>query len=172
SRCWITQNLGATNQATSATDNTEASAGWYWQFNRSRGYKHTGATSTTILTPAWTITLIGESSNWIAARDPCAIELGVGWRIPTTTEWFNADANGAWVGYNNTYSSVLVLHAAGYLDNNGTLDGRVSGGHYGYYWSSNQIDTYNSRRLAINTDYDTYVDNGGKSYGHSLRCIK
>jgi len=39
-RRWITQNLGATNQATSADDATEPSAGWYWQFNRKQGFKH------------------------------------------------------------------------------------------------------------------------------------
>ena len=42
SKCWITQNLGADQQATSATDATEASAGWYWQFGRKQGFKHDG----------------------------------------------------------------------------------------------------------------------------------
>src|SRR4030042_3548467 len=45
-KCWIARNLGADNQAGSATDDTEASAGWYWQFNRKQGYKHDGATRT------------------------------------------------------------------------------------------------------------------------------
>jgi hypothetical protein len=38
-KCWITQNLGASQQATAVNDATEASAGWYWQFNRKQGYK-------------------------------------------------------------------------------------------------------------------------------------
>ncbi len=45
-KCWITQNLGADHQASAASDNTEASAGWYWQFNRKRGFKHDGTTRT------------------------------------------------------------------------------------------------------------------------------
>jgi hypothetical protein len=70
-KCWIAQNLGATQQATSATDNTDASAGWYWQFNLKQGYA-VGPS------PAWTITSISEDSNWTAAQDPCALLLGAG----------------------------------------------------------------------------------------------
>ncbi len=33
SKCWITSNLGATNEASSATDATDNASGWYWQFN-------------------------------------------------------------------------------------------------------------------------------------------
>ena len=36
-KCWITQNLGATQQATAATDATAASAGWYFQFRNVQG---------------------------------------------------------------------------------------------------------------------------------------
>ena len=46
SKCWITSNLGADHQATAVNDATEASAGWYWQFNRKQGYKHDGTTRT------------------------------------------------------------------------------------------------------------------------------
>jgi hypothetical protein len=83
SKCWITSNLGSDHQATSVDDATEASAGWYWQFNRMQGYKHDGA----IRTPntAWT-TWIGENSNWLIASDPCHIELGGAWRLPTASE--------------------------------------------------------------------------------------
>ena len=35
-KCWITRNLGASKQAATVSDNSEASAGWYWQFNRKR----------------------------------------------------------------------------------------------------------------------------------------
>lgn len=45
-KCWITSNLGADHQATAVDDNTEASAGWYWQFNRMQGYKNDGSTRT------------------------------------------------------------------------------------------------------------------------------
>ncbi len=34
SKCWINSNLGADHQAIAVNDAAEASAGWYWQFNR------------------------------------------------------------------------------------------------------------------------------------------
>ncbi|MCX6304308.1 MAG: hypothetical protein NT040_05025 [Bacteroidetes bacterium] len=40
---WITKNLGADHQADSVNDATEASAGWYWQFNHKQGYKFNGS---------------------------------------------------------------------------------------------------------------------------------
>jgi hypothetical protein len=80
-KCWITSNLGADHQATAVSDATEASAGWYWQFNRRQGYKHDGTSRTPNTT--W-ISSISEISDWIAANDPCTIELGIGWRLPIT----------------------------------------------------------------------------------------
>ncbi len=91
SKCWITRNLGATQQANTVSDATEASAGWYWQFNRKQGYQNTGGTS---VTPSWTITSISETSDWLTVYDPCNIELGSAWRIPTYTEWYNVDNTG------------------------------------------------------------------------------
>jgi hypothetical protein len=88
-KCWITSNLGADHQATAVNDATEPSAGWYWQFNLKQGYKHDGTTRTP--NTAW-ITNISESSDWTSMNDPCVLELGNGWRIPTYTEWTNVDA--------------------------------------------------------------------------------
>ncbi|MES2398323.1 MAG: hypothetical protein V4549_20080 [Bacteroidota bacterium] len=164
SKCWITQNLGSTNQAGSATDATDASAGWYWQFNRKQGYK-VGPT------PAWTITAINEASDWLAANDPCTIELGAGWRIPTNTEWTNADANGPWANYTDAYNSVLKLHAAGYLTATaGALGSRGISGS-GSYWSSTQSSTTNGWYLIFNSGIST-MNSLNKSYGFSLRCLR
>ena len=161
-KCWLTQNLGSSQQASSATDATDASAGWYWQFNRKKGYK-VGPT------PAWTITSISEASDWVAAQDPCTIELGAGWRIPTYNEWANADGEG-WVNYTNTYNSVLKLHAAGYLDDsNGSLYNR---GNDGYYWSSTQGGSANGSSLYFDSS-NCFIDNSNdKAYGFSLRCLR
>jgi uncharacterized protein (TIGR02145 family) len=165
-KCAIIQNLGATNKASSETDNTEASAGWYWQFNRKQGYKHDGTTRTPNTT--W-ITSISETSDWVSANDPCTIELGTGWRIPTNTEWTSADANGSWGNYNDTYASVLKLHAAGHLSNGGGSLG--SRGSNGYYRSGTQY--------GATTGWSLYFFSGGsdmtyinKAYGFSVRCIK
>jgi uncharacterized protein (TIGR02145 family) len=166
SKCWITSNLGADHQATAVSDATEPSAGWYWQFNRKQGFKHTG----TVRTPNTTwISSINENSNWTNANDPCAIELGVGWRIPTKTEWTNVEASGNWTNWNGPWNSALKMHAAGDLDaTNGSLSQR---GSFGAYWSSTQADgvdgfaeCFSSGLIVVSMEY--------KPTGFSLRCTK
>jgi len=165
-KCWITQNLGADHQASSATDATEASAGWYWQFNRKQGYKHDGTTRTPNTT--W-ITSINENSDWQSGNDPCRLLLGAGWRIPTKTEWENADATGGWDNYTETYASVLKLHAAGDLEN---LDGSLfARGFYGTYWSSTQYSSTEGWSLVLASGASNR-SMGGKTYGLSVRCLR
>ena len=168
-KCWITQNLGSSNQASSATDATEASAGWYWQFNLKQGYKHDGATRTPNTT--W-ITPVSGTSDWLQANDPCTIELGAGWRIPTAEEWFNADkygVTGGWDNYTETYADVLKLHAAGFLlSSNGSLGYR---GTNGTYWSSTQYDATAGWYLGFDSSHSS-MSNGSKAYGFSLRCLR
>ncbi len=165
-KCWITQNLGATDQASSKTDNDELSAGWYWQFNRKQGYKHDGTNRTPNTT--W-ITPINESSDWLPANDPCTILLGTGWRIPTKTEWENADNTGGWDNYTETYNSVLKLHAAGFLHSSGgSLNHRCS---VGYYWSSTQSSSTNGWDLVFSSS-NSLMGSGTKAYGFSLRCLR
>jgi uncharacterized protein (TIGR02145 family) len=167
-KCWITKNLGASEQATVVSDATEASAGWSFQFNHKQGFKHDG----TIRTPNTTwINSIVESSNWIAAKDPCSLELGADWRIPTNTEWTNVNGatGGNWTNWNGPYGSALKLHAAGYLNHSdGSLTNR---GSHGYYWSSTQSDaTYGSFLYFNSGSCDMY--NFSKAYGFSIRCIR
>lgn len=160
-KCWITQNLGADNQATSAYDATEAAAGWYWQFNHQQGYKHDGTT----LTPGWIITLIDESSDWLAANDPCTSLLGNGWRLPTQTEWQTADV---WGNGLHAYIDVLKLHVAGDLDKDvGSL---LSRGYCGYYWSSTQGGSTVGWALGLGSDCVMFTP--FKAYGLSVRCLR
>ena len=164
-KCWITQNLGADHPASSATDATEASAGWYWQFNKQQGYKHTGSVRTPNTT--W-ISSINENSDWTASNDPCSILLGSGWRLPTRWEWNSAMSSG-WDNYYETYSSVLKIHAAGYLDySNGSL---LERGGLGFYYSSTQYDNTLSYFLGL-TNTDCWIDKDLKSYGFTARCLK
>ena len=164
-KCWITQNLGSTNQATSETDITEGSAGWYWQFNRKRGFKNNGTTTS----PTYPSTNSNtDLLNWNSSNDPCTIELGSGWRIPNVTEWTNV---------NNTnlraqaYAGVLKMHAAGFLiQGSGTLSNR---GTNFAYWSSNYSDLTNAKALSIQTT-QTYnqITNNDKDAAFSIRCIR
>jgi len=165
-KCWITQNLGATNQATSPTDATEDAGGWFWQFNCKQGYKHDGSTRTP---SSWYITNINENSNWEPANDPCTILLGSTWRIPTYSEWYNADANNNWSNFNQTFSSAIKLHAAGLLyPNDGSLYGR---GAAGYYFTSSQYSTTQAYHLGLGSTGSS-LSEVNKPYGMTLRCIK
>jgi hypothetical protein len=164
-KCWISSNLGSDHQATAVNDATEASAGWYWQFNRKQGYKHDGST----LTPGWTIFSINENSDWQTANDPCNLELGAPWRIPTYIEWYNVDNTADWTNWDGPWGSELKLHAAGYLNySNGSLEYQ---GSFGYSWSSTQIDSSNGWRLDF-LSYGSYMYNGNKAYGFSVRCLR
>jgi hypothetical protein len=163
-KCWITSNLGSDHQALSFDDATEASAGWYWQFNRKLGYKVEGTT----ITPSWTITSINENSDWMTANDPCAIELGSFWRVPSYTEWYNVDNSGGWASWNGSWNSGLKLHAAGVIWPSGYFERR---GLRGYYLTSTQNAANTSWKLQLsNEDCQMSVD--VKALGFSLRCIK
>ncbi|TCC96045.1 fibrobacter succinogenes major paralogous domain-containing protein [Pedobacter hiemivivus] len=166
-RCWITQNLGADQQGTSAYDATETSAGWFWQFNRLQGYKAEGAT--TIPATGWN-TSINENKDWEADNDPCVRLLGGGWRLPTTTEWTNArDIPQNWTNMNMAYNSVLKIHAAGILDaRTGAL---IRRGTEAYFWSGTQ----GSVNLGGNLYFTAGVGSMAafdKTYGSSIRCLR
>ena len=166
SKCWITSNLGADNQATAANDASEASAGWYWQFNRKQGYKHDGTTRTPNTT--W-IPSISENYDWTTINDPCSMELGTGWRLPTLAEWANVDASGNWTNWNGTWNTALKMHAAGYLSDSGSsLNDR---GSSGFYWSSTQDGAANGWNLYFSSGY-SYMNYYYKAYGFSTRCLR
>jgi hypothetical protein len=164
-KCWITSNLGSDHQATAKNDATEASAGWYWQFNLKQGYKHDGTTRTP--NTAW-ISSISETSDWISTNDPCHLELGT-WRIPTYTEWYNVDNAGGWGTWDGPWNSGLKMHAAGGLFySDGSLSNR---GSYGHYWSSKQYDATNGWYLSFYSGYSVMYSNY-KAYGFSARCVR
>jgi hypothetical protein len=166
-KCWITSNLGSDNQATAVDDATEPSAGWYWQFNRKQGYKHDGTTRTP--NTIWISNNFNEPSGWIAANDPCNIELGLPWRIPTYTEWNNVDNTGGWTNWNGPWGSSLKLHAAGALDySDGSLYIRGSSGRY---WSSTQ-GAPNDCWYLVFGNWQSAMSNSIKINGFSVRCVR
>jgi hypothetical protein len=167
SKCWITSNLGADHQATAVNDTTEASAGWHWQFNRMQGYKVTNQGTRTPNT-TW-ITPINENLDWQAANDPCALEMGNGWRLPTYNEWLNVNTTGNWTDWNGPWNSNLKLHAAGDLYG---VDGSwINQGIQGRYWSSMQNTTVWGWCLYFATS-TTGLYGAAKQFGFSVRCIK
>lgn len=165
-KCWIISNLGSDHQATNAMDDSEASAGWHWQFNRKQGYKHDGTTRTP--NTAW-VNSISENTNWTAANDPCALELGSGWRLPTSSEWTSVDAAGGWANRDDAFASPLKLHAAGYLYQ--TSGPWINQGLTGHYWSSTQSGNANGSYLYFHGG-DSSVSTDAKAAGFSVRCLK
>jgi hypothetical protein len=164
-KCWIMSNLGSDNQATAKNDVTEASAGWYWQFNKKQGYKHDGTERTP--NTAW-ITNIDEDQDWIAANDPCTIELANGWRIPTRAEWTNVKNSSLWTNWNGPWNSPLRIHAAGRIGSDGTLNFR---GEEGNYWSGIRTNSSNAYHLQFNST-TAVVGNESKARGESVRCVR
>ena len=113
--------------------------------------------------------LFNEDSDWIPANDPCKSELGTGWRIPSSTEWTNVKAGGAWANWNGPWDAGLKIHAAGYLLNlNGALSDRSQ---TGVYWSGSQSGSVNGLYLVFGSSFLS-INNADKTYGFSLRCIK
>jgi M6 family metalloprotease-like protein/uncharacterized protein (TIGR02145 family) len=163
-KCWITSNLGSDHQATAVDDATEASAGWYWEFNRKQGFKHDGITRTPN-TP-WVYPIV-EDSDWLPDSDPCTSELGIKWRIPTSTEWANVDAGGNWMNWTGPWNSSLKLHAAGGLNPDGSLFSRGFDGHYHSRIQSSTTHSY----FLIFWNVSSYVNSAEKSGGWSLRCL-
>lgn len=183
SKCWITQNLGATTNAALATESTEPNAGWYWQFNRAAGWKYDTSLYRSSAPTTWNSSTdntacspVVSGTEWCSTNDPCTLLLGTGWRLPTNSEWTNANANGQhigggtnWANYNDTFADVLKLHAAGYLDNStGSLLGR---GTLGFSWSSTQYSSTFGYYLLFASSYSTMNANY-KAYGFVVRCLK
>ncbi|MBB2150641.1 fibrobacter succinogenes major paralogous domain-containing protein [Pedobacter gandavensis] len=165
-KCWITQNLGADRAAISATDDTESSAGWYWQFNRLQGYQSAANGRTPNTT--WN-TSITENADWTSANDPCVQQLGSGWRMPTMTEWTNAKIKTNWKNVYDAYNSDLKLHAAGFLHyQNGGINRR---GTEGYFWATTQsTPSLGGNIYFAGTVSDVaYFD---KIYAWSVRCLR
>ena len=164
-KCWITSNLGADHQAITVDDATEASAGWYWVFNRKQGYKQDGST----ITPLWTPPNIWEDYDWTPSSDPCRIELGIDWRIPTNTEWTNVDATEGWEDWTGPWNSSLKLHAAGQVGGvNGNIGNR---GELGFYWSSTQSTWMNGWGLYFGIS-NSSITQFGKFGAMSIRCLR
>jgi len=162
-KCWITSNLGSDHEA--AFSNDISASGWYWQFNRKQGYAYDGTTRVPAST--WDFK-VSDNSNWTPGNDPCAIELGAGWHVPTLHEWSNVDNK--WYNWGNAFASPLKLSASGYLYyRNGNLMYREK---YGMYWSNEQsvysTYAYNLQLWAFTSNTSLFP----KSMGQSIRCVK
>ena len=166
-KCWIAQNLGATNMASAFSDSTEASAGWYWQFGLQQGYKYEGTTRTPNST--W-ITSVSDNNHWNSTKDPCTLLLGAAWRLPSNVEMNALFANGGWINSGlAAYNSNLKMHANGGLNN--ITGAVVDRGGTGVWYSST---SYNATTTYYWYTQSTFfsVARAEKAYGWGVRCLR
>lgn len=171
-KLWTRMNLGATAEPTSPTDQSRASAGWYFQFHLEQGFFMDE--SERIPDEIW-FNSISVNADWDESDDPCRLLLGGTWRLPTQDEWESfrvAPVEDGGMGggtLEDAFNSDLKLHAAGLVRLSGTeLD--VSGIH-GYYWSGDQRGNTEAHGLHFNSSFSSMVY-GNKAYGLPVRCIQ
>ncbi len=168
---WLAVNLGATNKPTSSVDDNAGHAGWYFQFNRSQAFYHSG----TQLTPSWRINSIDQNTVWEPQNDPCMLLLGEPWRLPTVVElraFREAPFERGGMGEGNrtsAFNSTLQMHAAGFLHSfSGDLRNR---GANGSFWASDQFNSRNGEAFGFD-EAGSGTFGGNKAFGRSVRCIK
>ncbi len=178
-KTWLDRNLGATQVATSSTD--EASYGDLYQWGRGTdGHQlRTSDTTNTLSssdTPGHGDFIVSSSSpyDWRSPQNdnlwqgvdginnPCPN----GYRIPSLTEWENE--NKSWSSNNTAgaFNSPLKLPLAG-LRSDGSL---FYVGIYGYYWSSTENGIYSGNLNFYNSE--TRMFGIERAYGFSVRCIQ
>jgi len=167
---WLGVNLGASTRPETSVDDSPASAGWYFQFNRKQAFHHNGE----LITPQWRLQGIEEDASWRLSNDPCRVLLGETWRLPTIVElrtFREAPVSSGGMGEGNrtsAFNSELRLHAAGELK---TFDGELRfRGERGRYWASDQFDPKRGEVLGFEDASSTFASN--KAFGRPVRCIK
>jgi len=180
-KCWLDRNLGATQVATSSTD--EASYGDLFQWGRrDDGHQNRNSVTTSTLSttdnPGHGNFILAPNSphNWRNPKNdnlwqginginnPCPI----GWRIPTNEEIDTERSN--WVSQNSlgAFASPLKLPTAGFR---GSTDGILYNvGIAGSYISSsvNGNNSHGIRFYSSSVDMNVFHRAGGES----IRCIK
>jgi uncharacterized protein (TIGR02145 family) len=140
-----------------------------------RRYPETAANSETSPADAWT----WSNPN----NNPCKDELGVGWRVPTYTEWAQIQTNNTWIwkdGGNNgvsgyeikpsgaTKPTAFFLPAAGDRSYSNGLITTV--GTSGRYWSATFSGSYAYSIVASSGNVVSASING-RTYGFAVRCV-
>jgi hypothetical protein len=183
-KCWFDRNLGASQVATSSTD--EAAYGDLYQWGRSAD-GHQIRTSSTTSTRSNTdipgngnfITNSSTTNDW---RDPQNNSLWQGvngtnnpcptnYRLPNELEWNNERISWSPVNPDGAFASPLKLPVAGLRRSNDGLPLVV--GAEGHYWSStvDQSPSTTARRVRFGTNL-TSMHSGNRASGYSVRCLK
>lgn len=176
-KIWMDRNLGASQAATSSTD--EAAYGDLYQWGRfSDGHQCRNSEITNTLSSSIQPEhgdFIGNLDNWLTSQNdnlwqgvngtnnPCPEEF----RLPTEAEldaeresWNNTNAAGA-------FSSPLKFTMAG---SRGSFGSIAFVGESGSYWSSG-LSGFSARLLNFNSGF-SIINTFSRSPGLSVRCIK
>ncbi len=180
-KTWMDRNLGASQVATSSTD--EDAYGDLYQWGRAADGHQCKDSETTLTKSSTDIPGHGKfiidpediagwqnpknDNLWQGVNEvnnPCPS----GYRLPTKTEWeeeveswSSKDADGA-------YNSILKLPVAGFrCGNNSSLNDVDTHGHY---WSST-VNGAHADFLVFTSSY-AFMANYYRAYGRSVRCIK
>ncbi|MEY3049519.1 MAG: hypothetical protein RL365_1557, partial [Bacteroidota bacterium] len=178
---WMDRNLGASQVATSSTDQNAYGDLYQWG-RRADGHQcrtsPTTATLSSVDQPAHGNFILAPNApyDWRSPQNtnlwqgvngvnnPCPN----GYRLPTQTELNNERLS--W-GSNNgagAFAAPLKWTLAGYRSgNNGTL---LNGGAYGSYWSST-VSVTSSRYLDFASS-SAYMGGLNRAYGLTVRCLK
>lgn len=181
-RIWMDRNLGASQVATSPTD--EKSYGYYYQWGRGNdGHQLPNSLTTTVKSQSdqpgnGLFILVSGPNNldWRVISNPNLWQ-GVnginnvcpaGFRIPTDQEW--QQEKNTWSTSNDIggFNSALKLPLSGNrIAEYGTLSGL---GVYADYWSSTVLADRRGVMVLTNNFADIYHD--PSPYGYCVRCIK
>jgi len=184
-RCWLDRNLGASQVATSSTD--ELAYGDLFQWGRGidgHQIRTSGVTSgdcdavNTDSPPHSNFIKCNQSNPWDwrfpqnhnlwqglnGINNPCP----EGWRIPTADEWNNERLS--WTSNNSfgAFASPLKLSIAG---NRGISHGLImNGGSTGYYWTSSVDDIRSKSFHFVAASAD--IHSSYRAHGLTIRCIQ
>ncbi len=180
-KTWMDRNLGASQVATSVSD--EAAYGDLYQWGRATdGHEKRTSETTTTLSNSPTpghgkfILSTSEPYDWCVTQNddlwqgvnginnPCPS----GYRLPTNAEWEAELATWSSSNAAGAFASVLKLPLAGVRFND---NGAVELENFsGFYWSGT-VYGIGAGTLTFNNNY-SYVGNEERAGGQSVRCIK